>query len=30
MILDKHKDELDDKLKKVYEELLVALAKRKG
>ena len=30
MILDKHKDELDDELKKVYEKLLIALAKRNG
>ena len=28
MILDKHKDELDEELKKVYEKLLIALAKR--
>ena len=30
MILDNHKDELDDELKKVYEKLLIALAKRNG
>lgn len=28
MILDKHKDELDDELKKVHEKLILALAKR--
>lgn len=30
MILDKHKDELDEQLKKVHEKLVIALAKRKG
>lgn len=28
MILDKHKDELDEDLKKTYDKLLIALAKR--
>lgn len=28
MISDHHKDELDEELKKVYEKLLIALAKR--